>query len=297
LRGTVEDKKFNYASAVYNLANTQYIGPARSPYSGSEHEPFYTSKLALEYRPEDAVLLYIQDSRGVKAGSFNAPVLGGTSYPDSQIPYKEETLIEYEAGEKATVFNNRLRINSSVFYYDYKNFQAFKIIGTNTQVINVPSEVYGAEAEVIANPARGLTLQASGSYTHNRVYDVELGLPETVTRIAPYTSTWKGGALARYDFPDVFGGTLGVQTDVQYTGSFFYSLTNFDTTRIDGYALINARVNWVSQSGLWEGSVSGENLADKRYGTIGFDFSGLCGCSLISYGKPVWITAEVTRKF
>ena len=297
LRGTIEDKEFHYASAVYDLAGTTYIAPARSPYDGGEHEPFYTSKLALEYRATDGVLLYAQDSRGVKAGSFNAPTLGGTAYPDSEIPYKPEVLYEYELGEKITTLNDRLRINSSVFYYYYHDFQAFKIIGITTQVVNVPSKIYGAEMEVTAKPIAGLTLQASASYTHDRVYDVSIGLPETVTRIAPYTSAWKAGAMARYGFPDVFGGTLGIQLDTQYTGSYFYSLTNFDTTKIDDYTLLNARVNWVSQSGLWEGRLSGENITDKRYNEIGFDFSGLCGCSLTSYGRPIWFNASITRRF
>jgi iron complex outermembrane receptor protein len=297
LRGTLEHKEFHYASAVYDLAGTTYLQPARSPYQGAEHEGFYTSKLALEYRPTDWLILYAQDSRGVKAGSFNAPTLGGTAYPDSEIPYKPEVLYEYELGEKVTALNDRLRINGSVFYYDYHDFQAFKIIGITTQVVNLPSTVYGAELEVTAKPMGGLTLQATASYTHDRVYNVSLGLPETVTRIAPYTSAWKAGALARYNFPGVFGGTLGIQLDTQYTGSYFYSLTNFDTTKIDDYTLLNARLNWVSQSGLWEGRLSGENLTDKRYNDIGFDFSGLCGCSLTSYGKPIWLNASITRKF
>lgn len=297
IRGTYEEKEYNYSSQIYDVNNVNYIAPARSPYHGSEHEPFITSKLALQYRPMDDVLLYIQQSRGVKAGSFNQPVLGGTAYPDSEIPYGKETLYAYEMGEKATLLDDHFRVNSSVFYYDYKDFQAFKIIGVTTQVINLPSKVYGAEMEITSRPVSGLTLQASASYTHDRVHNVSLGLPDTVTRTAPYTSPWKAGVLARYEIPDGFGGTFGLQTDVQYTGSFYYSLTNYDTTKISNYTLLDARLTWASRSGKWEASLSGENLTDRRYGLVGFDFTGLCGCSLASYGRPLWFKGEITRRF
>ncbi len=49
----------------------------------------------------------------------------------ADVPYDEEELTSYEIGLKTDLFNGSSRLNASVFYYDYSDFQAFAfVIGT-----------------------------------------------------------------------------------------------------------------------------------------------------------------------
>ena len=189
-----------------------------------------------------------------------------------------------------------MQFNAAAFYYDYKDYQAFKLIGLSTQVQNNPAKVYGGELELVARPTPALTTQLTASYAHDRVYDVSLGGPEFVTRVAPYTSAWKWSALAKYDIKSS-AGTWSIQGDVQYTGTFWFSLSNYDATRVDGYWLTNARLSWTCPDSLWQASLFGANLVDRRYGTVGFDLSALCGCTQIGYGRPRWLGVSVRRSF
>jgi iron complex outermembrane recepter protein len=297
LRGTIEDKAFTYASSLYNPEGV-YIAPTRTPYAGAEHEPLNSWKGEVEYRPESDAMLYLQYSRGVKAGGFNGPFTGSTAFPDSAIPYKPEKLDSYEVGEKVTFLDGLLQVDSAAFYYDYHDYQAFNQIGLSFEVTNHPAKVYGAETQIIAKPVHALTLEGFASYTHDRVYGVSLAPnPALLTLVAPYTSAWKGGALARYEVANVLGGSLSIQGDVEYTGQYWYSLTNFDSTSVPGYTLTNARLSWTNSDRHWEVGLSGKNLADIRYKTLGFDLSTVCGCSQVAYGRPRWFMGDVTYKY
>jgi iron complex outermembrane recepter protein len=293
LRVTQEKKNYQYNSEAFSLTGMD-LGPSRTPYHGDESFTLVTAKGELDYHLAEHVLLYGGWNRGAKAGSFNAPFAGGTAYPDSGIPYKPEILNAFEVGEKSTLVGGTVQLNAAAFYYNYQDYQAFKLIGLSTQVQNNPAKVYGGELALLAHPVPHLTTQITASYTHDRVYDVSIGEPELLTRVAPYTSAWKWSALAKYDFK-LPSGTLSVEGDVQHTGQFWFSLSNYDVTRVDGYDLLNARLTWTSDSGAWEVSLFGENLADKRYETVGFDLSALCGCTQVGYGRPRWLSGSIRR--
>ena len=89
----------------------------------------------------DDLLLYAGINRGVKAGSFNAPLLGAYlgAGGDAALPYDEEILTAYEGGFKATL-GSRTRLNGAVFYYNYADYQAFLFVGVGGVVINADAE-------------------------------------------------------------------------------------------------------------------------------------------------------------
>jgi iron complex outermembrane receptor protein len=111
--------------------DTESIGT----FSGSLDDDLWSAKLKLDWRPNDDLLLYASYNRGVKGAGFNAPLDitvgdGVTVIPDleQETAFKEETLNAYEIGFKATLSNGLARLNGAVYYYDYEDFQAFKIM-------------------------------------------------------------------------------------------------------------------------------------------------------------------------
>ena len=93
-------------------------------------------------------MLYGGVNRGVKAGSYNAPLLGAYfgSGGDAGLPYDSEELTSYEGGFKATLGGGKTRINGTAFYYDYAYYQAFLFVGVGGVVINKDADNYGVEA-------------------------------------------------------------------------------------------------------------------------------------------------------
>jgi iron complex outermembrane receptor protein len=111
-----------------------------------------------------------------------------------------------------------------------------------------------------------------------------------------FTPEWQWTGLLRYEF-DLFSGTAALQADASYQSSFFHNIRNFKAHNIDERVVGNLRSSWTDPSGRWEASLFVNNVADERYKTIGFDLTGLCGCTEESYGYPRWVGGGVRFSF
>jgi iron complex outermembrane receptor protein len=295
-RATRERKAYDYAAFAQTLDGAP-IATART-YQKNISDWLYSWKTQLDYRPVRGVLVYASYSRGTKAGSFNAPFAGSATPVDAEMPYKAEKLDSFELGAKTTLADGLVTLNGSVFYYDYSDYQAFKFVNFATVVANNPAREKGGEIELRVRPTRGLEFMGGASYVDASVKDVQLSnslASGVYDRTPPFTSKWQLVGSARYSF-DLAGGQLALQSDVQYRSRFFYSLTNFQATKVKAYALLNGRVSWTTADERWELAVFGKNLTDKRYRTVGFEASDFGGFTQVGYGEPRWLGVSLAFK-
>jgi iron complex outermembrane receptor protein len=105
--------------------------------------------------------LYVKYSRGWKGGHFNG---GATSVFDIITGVDPETVDSYEGGLRSFWFDQRLMLNTTFFYYDYRDLQVFIIDQTDLgypipKLVNAAdSLVYGIELDVGAQPLTGLSI-------------------------------------------------------------------------------------------------------------------------------------------
>ena len=276
---------------------------AGDPFSfvGDLSENFWTGKLQLEYSPNDDLLLYGGINRGVKAGSFNAPLLGAYlgAGGNEGVPYDEEVLTSYEAGFKSTIAGGLARLNGAAYYYDYADYQAFLFVGVGGVSINQDAETYGAELELQASPTDNLDLILSASYVDAQIDNLPLrsGSPLPPRTVEPtYTPDFQAFAMARYRFP-LLGGTGAVQADVSYSDEFYYNLRNFDADQFDAYTIVNSLVSWTNSDESVILSLLLQNITDERAGIQGFNLSTLCGCNEVSYRAPRSWALQLRREF
>ncbi len=252
----------------------------------------WMGKAQINYKPNDDLLLYAGVSRGVKAGSFNSVPL-----PESEIPYKPEELIAYEAGLKSTLFDGRARFNGSLFYYDYTNYQATRWVEIANVIINADAEFWGGEAEFAASLTDDLETMLNVGYQKNKVKDVPVGgvLKNVETTYAP---NWTVSAMFRYTVPQqIAGGSTALQVDGEWHSKSWGNLNNFDADRIDDYTVVNGRVSWESEDRKFALAVFAKNIFQKTYEIIRYDTSILFGGNLSAKGKPRWIGVEGTVRF
>ena len=276
---------------------------AGSPYfySTDTSDTLWAGKLQLDWRPTDDMLIYAGVNRGVKAGSFNAPLLGAYlgSGGNEAIPYDEEVLTAFEGGFKSTLGDGSTRLNGSVFYYDYSDYQAFLFVGVGGVVVNADAETYGVELELQTSPMPGLDLMFSVSYFDATVKDIPLrnGSPLPPRDVKPtYAPELQATGLVRYAW-SALGGTLAVQGDVSYSDEFYYNLRNFDADKFDSYVMVNTQFNWISPDENWTATFAVRNLTDERAGIQGFDLATLCGCNEVSYRAPRSYSIGLRRDF
>ncbi|RMF08971.1 MAG: TonB-dependent receptor [Alphaproteobacteria bacterium] len=301
-----EEKDYEFTQSLYftqssfeiHQGTPVVIGPVFGP-NGPEafvdetSDTLWAGKAQLEFRPNDDLLLYAGVHRGVKAGSFNAQLAGGLPVPTSAIPYSEEVLYSYEGGFKASL-GNFTRLNGSLFYYDYKDYQAFLFTGVSGVVINADAENYGVELELQTSPVEGLDAILAVSWFDATVKDVPLRVGGPIVRdVDPtYTPEFQFSGLVRYEWP-AFNGRLAVSSDFSYSDSYFYNLRNFDADKFDSYFMVNARIGWTSEDDRWEVAAQVKNITDERAGIQGFDLATLCGCNEISFQPPRWFGLSV----
>ena len=303
LRVIREDKDFStgigffFSNDSFSVNEGDFIpnfSGAGDPFleSLSSSDDLWAGKVQLDWHVNDDFLVYAGVNRGVKAGSFNAPLLGAFlgSGGVASLQYDSEILLSYEAGFKYTFQEGRTRLNGSVFYYDYTDYQAFLFVGVGGVVINADADNVGVELELQSSPADGWDLMLSVAKFDATVKDLLLrnGSPLPPRDVNPtYAPEFQATALARYEWQGL-GGMLHIRADVSYSDEYFYNLRNFDADKFDAYTMVNAGIGWASDSSGLSLNFNIRNLTDESVGIQGFDLAVLCGCNEVSYRPPRW---------
>ena len=266
-------------------------------YSGDRTDDEFAWRLALNYYLNEDVLLYGSYNRGVKNGGFNAPVFPLSpplDYTDDVISYDPERLDAFEVGFKSTLMNGLMNINGAAYYYDYKDYQAFQIIGIDTITTNASAESYGAELEIQSSPTEGLDLIFGIAYNDVEV-DLENGTPKTTSIQSP---KWNLNALVRYEF-DAGPGKLAAQIDGQYRSRHFFSLTGLETVEENGYVIANASLRYAAPENNWHVTAFVHNFTDEEYLVQTFDLSGPDVFGMVEqyYGRPRWAGVSLGVNF
>jgi iron complex outermembrane recepter protein len=92
------------------------VAPLRLKNSWNDTSP----RFVLDYKPLPDVMVYASVARGYEAGGYNALEPGAK--------YDPERVRNYELGVKSELFDHRLLLNSSVYYYLYSNLQSLNLV-------------------------------------------------------------------------------------------------------------------------------------------------------------------------
>jgi outer membrane receptor protein involved in Fe transport len=89
-----------------------------------------TGKIALQYQPSRALMVYASASRGTKSGGFTTYNTGNSSGIQ---PFAPEKINAYEVGFKSNPLSF-LQVNGSFYYYDYRDQQVLSAVCANGPV-------------------------------------------------------------------------------------------------------------------------------------------------------------------
>ncbi len=258
----------------------------------SRHDKDFSGKLQLDYTPSEDLLFYASISRGMKGGGYTAPLDG--FLPADELAYEPEILTSYEGGFKSTFMEGRARLNASVFYYDYSDYQAFVFQGLTSVVRNHDATISGAELEFYISPSEGWDISLGVSALDASVKDVEVSpgnfQDQDMITAPDLTANW----LVRKSWA-LNSAEVALQLDGQRVGEQQYNTTNSALTQGDAYTLWNAKATYLAEHGgnQWELSLFAKNFGDEEYKTYAFDLGAFFGYTLEVYGPPRWIGAQV----
>lgn len=230
-------------------------------------------RVGVNWTPRPGLLVYANISKGYKAGAV--PVLAAAEVSQFKV-VPQESLLAYETGVKASLFDRRLELNGAVFYYDYsdKQLRGAELdpnFGPLQALVSIPkSHVVGAEAQVTARPFDGLTLDAEATYIDTNIdrftgFDALARFGNQSGTPFPFSPKWSVAVAADYERP------LTAEVDGFVGGSFTYNsqtnagLGEVDLLRIKSYSLLDLRAGITFQGGRCRLWVWGKNVADTYY--------------------------------
>jgi iron complex outermembrane receptor protein len=230
-------------------------------------------KFTFSYEGVQDLLLYGTASKGFRPGAGNGPI--PVSGPDSCLSglqalgknaspsqYGPDSVWNYEIGEKATIWDRRLTLNSAIYYERWTKVQQGIVLPCGFGFIdNVgTNNVRGAEIEIEAKLSSLWTVEQSAGYTHGTISSTVAGSGlapgEKLLNVPTYTVNtslvYNRPINDRYSIVARASNTVvGPSEDL----TFFLN-------NLPGYDIANFRVGLV-QSG-WSAFLFVDNLTNKQ---------------------------------
>jgi iron complex outermembrane receptor protein len=268
---------------VFNIADVAIPGIDDIDYGD------YAARAQINWKAADKTLLYAAFNRGIKGGNWSLDPLGGVA-PEN-LKHGPEKLKSYELGLKTDLFEGLARLNAAVYHYDYKDYQAFSIVGLTPQVTNSDANSKGGELELTLQPTKGLDFIFGAAFIDSdvdAVPDVFGGTVRAEFPLAPRTSL---NFLGRYEWPGI-GGLVSVQVDGRWNDDQFLEGTNSEVSFEPAYSVWNAAVGYRTNDDKLRVSVFVRNFTDEAYRIYDLDL-GLLGFIEQAYAPPRQVGATV----
>ncbi len=250
---------------------------------------------ALSVRASDGVNLYARVARG-----FRAPTIQGrdVAFFGSPTTATSETVQSYEAGVKTELFDNRMRLNATAFYYDANDLQFSAIggLGNFNQLVNADGEAWGFEADMEWLVSENFLLTGGVSYNDTEITEPGLAVAPcgggcTVTDSLdglgnalitgnpfPQAPKWTWNVTARLSKP-VGGNGDEIYLFTDWAGQgrtnlFLYESAEFYTNgNVEG----GARLGYLTHQGKLDLAIFARNILDAENVKGAIDFNNLTG--------------------
>lgn len=271
------------------------VGTPLGPLTENVSDEQVSWDLSATYAVNDDVNLYGRVARGYRGPSVQGRIVFG----DTLSVADSETVLSYEAGAKTEWFDDRMRLNTGVFFYEVSDQQLTVVGGLNNtvQLLNADKgEAYGFEADLEAVVTDNLLVTAGLSYNNTEIKDDVLLTPGCGTACTvldpvvmvggstffnisgnsfPNAPEWIANVTARYAHP-VESGEIYAFTDWAYKGDTNFFLYDSVEFYQDGYWEGGLRLGYKSDRG-YDVSLFGRNILDEEALTGGIDFTTLTG--------------------
>jgi len=268
----------------------------------------FTWRLVGRYEVSDDLNLYASYARGRRPEilATGAPLTpGGVPRFDA---VDAETVDSYEVGAKTALLGGSLRLDGSVYYYDYKNFQTVIQQGVVFTISNAgAAKAYGFEGQMEWRAMSGLDLYATYAYSHARfdggAYD------GNQFRLSP-DHTLSLGASWKFD---AIGGRFNIRPSYSWQSEVFFDdnndravfqqtpaafvADNIQDEKQGAYGLFNLRGSFTPDDSNVTVELFVTNLLDEDYIIDAGNTGDSLGLPTFIAGAPRMFGASVGWKF
>ncbi len=283
---------YEVASLDFNSA-IEATFPTPPPSGFGSELDFYKlmPRVALNYEFNPGRSLYAALVRGYKTGGFNI-----VFESEDERSFEPEFSWNYELGFKGQFLNERVALQSSVFYIDWKNQQIYQMLasGQGSLLKNAGASVSkGFEVDLKTLITKSLQFQGSFGYTHATF--VENRLNEQVDHSGnyiPYVPEYTLYAGLRYlhKLSSRSLEALRLQLGYLAVGDHYWNEAN--STKQEAYGLLNLMISLDAKNfGL---DLFANNVTSTHYHS--FSFAAL-GRQYVQQGRPATFGLNLRYSF
>ena len=269
-RYTYENHKLTGGETL-DISGTPIVPVATENESKNFYRP--TWRAALDHRFSPELLGYVSVNTGYKSGGFD-PLSPTTP------AFLSEILTAYEAGFKTNLLGNRVTLNGSAFYYDYKNIQVQEFVNGGTVIANGSgAHIKGGDLDFAAKVTTDLSVHGGLEYLDDHFTSFPNAPISTPPGNVPIISgSAAGNELplapravidlgAEYQVHDVLGGDATLSAAYVYNTGYYFEPDN--VIHQPDYSDLNASVRWKSTDRHYSVQLFANNLTNATVGVFG----------------------------
>jgi iron complex outermembrane receptor protein len=246
-------------------------------------------EVTLTWTPTTRLTAFVAYKQGFKSGGFSGSALdsaiGNTTVAD--LAFSPEEVKGVEAGLRASLLNQRLRLSVDVYRYTYSDlqidfFDAAKIQFITQNAASSRAQGVEFEAEWAPEPVPGLVLRGTLAYNRARYRNFPNApcwggqtpaegctivnarpiqdLSGKATGLAP---KWTAALEANYQRDVGANLVFGLSANLRYSSSYFAQPFANPRSVQDSYATLDAALRLRTKDARWELALIGKNLTDK----------------------------------
>jgi len=248
---------------------------------------------------------------GRVAHGFRAPAIQGRlTFANATLPANQlvtvarpETVLSWEAGMKVELFDNRARVNASVFRYTIDDQQLTAVGGAtnfNSLLNAAQSHGHGFELDLEALLGEHLLVTFGTGWNRTEIDDAALAVSTCFNAIAcrvtdptlvrdgrtlalidgnplPQAPEWTTNFTARYGIPLSADAELYLYTDWAYRSEVNFFLYESDVFRGAPLLIGGVRLGYAWGLGRYEVAAFGRNILNEIEAVGGIDFNNRTG--------------------
>lgn len=237
---------------------------------GTEDWSSFDPKVALTWEPRDDFMAYLTYSEGYKSGGVQFTAINEEL---ARQLFDPEELSAYELGLKSELLDKTLRLNASLFYYEYEDLQVQRVDGSLTGGVPVAftdnaarSDINGFEVEAFWLLPHGFATRLAYAYL-DATYDEYFGNAGEDFSGNPLPVSPENTVMISLDYQaDIAGGwKLFAGTDWTWVDDHNFDVNDDPTTAQADYWLGGVTLSIMPESEQWGVTAFVDNVLDEDY--------------------------------
>lgn len=240
-----------------------------------------TPKIALQYNLNKDLMSYFSITKGYRSGGFNWMAMDSDYYS-----YDPEELLSYEIGLKSVLLENKLILNTSIYYINIDDMQVSHGVSPSVAYMTNAAKATskGFEVDIKARISESFSVDAGFGYNDTKFDEFSDSLGDYKGNTNPYAPKYT------FNLGGSYRASNGIYARADLLGYGKMCLDKANKYSRNAYKIVNTKIGYEFDD--IDVYFYGKNIFNKVY-----DTEGIFGGSYVKYSDPREVGIQLTYRF